>query len=377
MTSPKPGAQLKILHVVGTRPNFVKAAPVMRALDGRAEQILVHTGQHYDAEMSAAFFDDLDLPRPDVDLEVGSGPPGEQTARIMSRLEPMLDRHGVDACVVYGDVTSTLAAALVAAQRRVPVAHVEAGLRSRDRTMPEELNRILTDQVADWLFTPSQDANDNLTREGIPADRIHFVGNVMIDTLARLLPRTDTDAALGRLGLPPGIRYVLATLHRPSTVDEVDVLEGVLGVLARLADRAPVVFPVHPRTRARLDIERWRMPGLHVARPLHYLDFISLEKGAAVVVTDSGGVQEETTWLGVPCITFRDNTERPVTVTAGTNTVIGRHPERLHDAVQAVLAGGTRHGQRPALWDGRAAERIARVLAGLTGRRAAGNSCAP
>ena len=361
---------LNILHVVGTRPNFVKAAPVMRALDGRAEQTLVHTGQHYDAEMSAALFDDLDLPRPNVDLEVGSGQPGEQTARIMSRLQPVLGRLAPDACVVYGDVTSTLAAALAAAQHGVPVAHVEAGLRSRDRTMPEELNRIVTDRVADWLFTPSRDANDNLTREGIPAGRIHLVGNVMIDTLARLLPRTDTDAALARLGLPLGSRYVLVTLHRPSTVDEESVLEGVLGTLGRLSARAPVVFPVHPRTRARLDVERWRMPGLHFAKPLSYLDFISLERGAAVVVTDSGGVQEETTWLGVPCLTFRDNTERPVTVAAGTNTVIGRHPERLHDAVQAVLAGGGRLGKRPDLWDGQAAERLARVLAG--GGRAGG-----
>ena len=356
--------KLKILHVVGTRPNFVKAAPVMRALDGLARQTLVHTGQHYDAEMSAAFFGDLGLRPPDVDLEVGSGSPGTQTGRIMTRLEPVLDEHAPDVCVVYGDVTSTLAAALVAAQHRVPVAHVEAGLRSRDRTMPEERNRILTDHLADWLFTPSRDADDNLAREGMPGDRIHFVGNVMIDTLARLLPRTDTNAVLRRLGLSAGARYVLVTLHRPSTVDENRVFEGVLGTLARVAARTPVVFPVHPRSRARLDADRWRAAGLQFTRPLSYLDFVSLQRGARVVVTDSGGVQEETTWLGVPCLTVRDNTERPVTVTAGTNTVIGRDPDRVYDAVSAVLDGERRRGTRPALWDGRAADRIAGVLAG-------------
>ena len=359
---------MKILHVVGTRPNFVKAAPVMRALDGRAEQILVHTGQHYDAEMSAAFFADLDLRSPDVDLAVGSGPPSVQTGRIMTRLEPVLDRCAPDACVVYGDVTSTLAAALVAAQHRVPLAHVEAGLRSRDRSMPEELNRILTDQVADWLFTPSREADDNLAREGIPADRVHLVGNVMIDTLVQMLPRTDTSAVLRRLGLPPGARYVLVTLHRPSTVDEDCVLEGVLGALARLAARTSVVFPIHPRSYARLDVDRWSAPGLTLTKPLSYLDFLSLQQRAAVVVTDSGGVQEETTWLGVPCLTVRDNTERPVTVKTGTNTVIGRDPDRLYQAVRAVLDGGGRRGKRPELWDGRAAGRIACVLAGESER---------
>ena len=368
---------MKILHVVGTRPNFVKAAPVLRALDGRAEQILVHTGQHYDTEMSAAFFGDLDLRSPDVDLAVGSGPPGVQTGRIMTRLEPVLDRCAPDACVVYGDVTSTLAAALVAAQHRVPLAHVEAGLRSRDRTMAEELNRVLTDQVADWLFTSSQEANDNLAREGIPADRVHLVGNVMIDTLVRMLPRTDTSAVLRRLGLPPGARYVLVTLHRPSTVDEDCVLEGVLGALARLATRMSVVFPVHPRSCARLDVDRWSASGLTLTKPLSYLDFVSLQRRAAVVVTDSGGVQEETTWLGVPCLTVRDNTERPVTVTTGTNTVIGRDPDRLHQAVRAVLDGGGRRGKRPELWDGRAAERIACVLVGESERRQTLQSAVP
>jgi len=364
---------VKILHVVGARPNFVKAAPVMRALRGRAEQTLVHTGQHYDAAMSTVLFDDLGLPRPDVDLRVGSGAASVQTGRILLRLDPLFPRYRPDVCVVYGDVTSTLAAALAAAQHGVPVAHVEAGLRSNDRTMPEERNRILTDHVADWLFTPSRDANDNLAREGVASGRVHLVGNVMIDSLSRLLPRTDTDAVLRRLAVPPDARFVLVTLHRPSTVDEGAVLPKVLGALEEVSRRWPVVFPVHPRTRARLDAVRAAAAGLRLTEPLGYLDFLSLEKGAAVVVTDSGGVQEETTWLGVPCLTVRDATERPVTVTAGTNTVVGRDAGRLRGAIEAVLAGGGRRGGgRPRLWDGRAAERIARVLAAEGGGGHAG-----
>ena len=355
---------MRVLHVVGARPNFVKAAPVMRALEGSAEQTLVHTGQHYDPEMSAVFFDDLGLRRPDVHLVVGAGSQTGQTGRIMLRLEPILDRCRPDACVVYGDVTSALAAALAAAQRGVRVAHVEAGLRSRDRTMPEERNRVLVDHLADWLLTPSADASRNLAREGVPAGRVHLVGNVMIDTLARLLPRADAGAVLRRLGLgfASGAGYVLATLHRPSNVDDPGVLEGILGALAALSASAPVVLPVHPRSRASLDTARWRRRGLHLTGPLGYVDFLSLEKSAAVVVTDSGGVQEETTWLGVPCVTVRDETERPVTVTEGTNTLVGRDPARLRGAVRAALEGGARRGRGPALWDGRAAERIARVL---------------
>ena len=365
---------MKLLHVVGARPNFVKAAPVMRALYRRAEQKLVHTGQHYDVEMSRVFFDDLDLPRPDVDLDVGAGTQTVQTGRIMLRLEPVFRRYRPDACVVYGDVTSTLAAALVAVQHQVRVAHVESGLRSRDRTMPEERNRVLTDHVADWLFTPSVDANENLEREGIPTSRVHLVGNVMIDTLVRLLPQADTGVVLRRLGIAIGARYALVTLHRPSTVDDRDVFDGILGVLGDLATRVPVVFPVHPRSRARLDVERWRNTGVRLTRPLSYLDFLALEKAATVVVTDSGGVQEETTYLGVPCLTARDNTERPVTVTEGTNTVVGRDPERLSAALQAVLDGCAGRGRgRPALWDGRAGERIAGVLAG----RGAGDPAVP
>ena len=360
--------EVEVLHVVGARPNFMKAAPVMRALAGHVEQTLVHTGQHHDVEMSRVFFEELDLRPPDVDLEVGDGSPTVQTGRIILRLDSVLGRRRPDVCVVYGDVTSTLAAALAAAQHGVRVAHVEAGLRCGDRTMPEERNRILTDHLADWLFTPSADADDNLAREGVPADLVFRVGNVMIDTLVRMLPRTDTGDALRRLGAPPDAPYALATLHRPATVDREDRLDGILGVLADLSRRMPVVFPVHPRTRARLDVDRWRrFPGLHLTGPLSYGDFLSLEKNAAGVVTDSGGVQEETTYLGVPCLTVRDDTERPVTVTTGTNTVVGRDPDRLRDALESVLAQGRqRTDRRPDLWDGRTAERIARVLTGQT-----------
>lgn len=348
--------------MVGARPNFVKAAPVMRALAGRAQQTLVHTGQHHDAAMSQVFFDDLDLPRPDLDLGVGYASATTQTGRVLLRLGPVLARERPDACVVYGDVTSTLAAALAAAQHGVPLAHVEAGLRSHDRTMPEERNRVLTDRLAEWLFTPSPDADDNLANEGADSSRIHLVGNVMMDTLARLLPRTDSSAALCRLGLAADACYVLVTLHRPATVDQPAVLHGVLEVLDDVARRLPVIFPVHPRTRARLEAGGAIPTGILLAEPLGYLDFLSLEKRADVVVTDSGGVQEETTWLGVPCLTFRDATERPITVTEGTNTVVGRNPDRLRAAIAAALSGSPRPHRRPDLWDGRAADRIAGVL---------------
>lgn len=356
---------MKVLHVVGARPNFMKAAPVMRALEGGAEQRLVHTGQHYDAAMSRVFFEELELPRPDVALEVGAAPPDVQTGRILLRLGPVLERERPDVCVVYGDVTSTLAAALAAAQHGVAVAHVEAGLRSGDRTMPEERNRVLTDHLAAWLFTHSRDADDNLAREGVSPDRVHRVGNVMVDTLRRLLPRTDSGAALQRLGMDAATPYVLATLHRPATVDDGAMLREALGVLAEVARRVPVILPLHPRTRARLGAPRGSAPRVRLTAPLGYLDFVSLQRSAAVVVTDSGGVQEETTWLGVPCLTFRDTTERPITVTAGTNTVVGRNPGRLREALALALSGAAPlTARRPPLWDGNAAERVAAVLTG-------------
>ena len=364
MSGPR-SRRIRIVHIVGARPNFVKAAPVIRALRGHAKQTLVHTGQHYDAGMSKVFFDELDLPSPDAVLDVGPASPTVQTGRIMLGLDPLFDRHRPDVCVVYGDVTSTLGGALAAAQHGIPVAHVEAGLRSGDRTMPEERNRILTDHIADVLFTPSTDANQNLAREGLPADRVHLVGNVMIDTLVRLLSRTDTGVVLRRFGIPAQAPYILVTLHRPATVDDADGFGRVLAVLADLSTRLPVVFPVHPRTRARLDGRRPSERGLHLTEPLGYLDFLALEKAAAVVVTDSGGVQEETTYLGVPCITVRDTTERPVTVTSGTNTVVGRDPGRLLAAVRSALAGDRpRAAGRPELWDGGAAERVAAILMG-------------
>jgi len=353
----------RFLHVVGARPNFMKAAPVVAALSARpgVEQLLVHTGQHYDANMSAIFFEQLGLPRPDVNLEVGSGSHAVQTAQIMMRLEAVVRERAPTMVIVYGDVNSTVAAALVCAKLLVPVAHVEAGLRSGDRAMPEEINRLLTDQLADLLFTPSADGDANLLREGVAPEKIHLVGNVMIDTLVRLLP-----AALEAWGRAPyreglGDRYVLVTLHRPSNVDDPAALAAIIAALAQIARELPVVFPVHPRTRARLA----GLPAaaeLRLLEPLGYLDFLALQRHAALVITDSGGVQEETTFLGVPCLTVRENTERPITVTHGTNTLVGRDMGRLRDEVARILAGDVRGGAPPPLWDGRAGERIAAVL---------------
>lgn len=352
---------LHILHVVGARPNFMKLAPVYAALQPRGvRQTLVHTGQHYDAEMSAVFFRDLGLPPPDLDLDVGSGSHARQTAEVMLRLEPVLLEAKPDLVLVYGDVNSTVAAALVAAKLLVPVGHVEAGLRSFDRTMPEELNRIVTDALSDWLFTPSTDANENLAREGVPSGKVHFVGNVMIDTLVRCLPKAEAPDELRWLD-----GYALVTLHRPSNVDDPAMLRRILRALDELAAEIPVVFPVHPRTQRRmgeLGFGAATRNGLRLLRPLSYLEFLGLQKRAALVITDSGGIQEETTFLGVPCLTLRPNTERPVTVTMGTNRVIGADPSRLVGAVDELLNGHRPAGQIPPLWDGRTGERIAAVL---------------
>ena len=305
---------IRVLHVVGARPNFMKIAPIMRELasrPGEFEQRLAHTGQHYDDDMSRAFFDDLELPWPDVNLEVGSGSHAVQTAQVMLGFEQVLVEYEPDWVVVPGDVNSTLACALVAAKLGVKVAHVEAGLRSFDRTMPEELNRLLTDQLADLLLTPSRDADENLLREGIAAERIHFVGNVMIDTLARLLPAARTRWARLQEELELS-RFAVVTLHRPANVDDPAVLEELLGALGEISRQIDVVFPVHPRTRARM---RETAPAsadrLKLIGPVGYLDFLALEANAAAVLTDSGGIQEETTYLGVPCVTARANTERP------------------------------------------------------------------
>ncbi len=352
---------MKLLHVVGARPNFMKLAPVYSALHRHSsvEQVVVHTGQHYDAEMSAVFFRDLGIPEPDLNLKVGSGSHAQQTAAIMSRFEPVVQDHKPDWVLVYGDVNSTMAATLVCAKLLVPVAHVEAGLRSGDRTMPEEINRVVTDQLAELLFTPSADAEANLVKEGIAPARIRLVGNVMIDSLVRI----DRQTASRPDGLPP--RYLLVTLHRPSNVDHDERLRGLMAALHEVSEWIPVIFPVHPRTKARLSrMELDRLDGAHLrlCEPLPYIEFVRLERHATVVVTDSGGVQEETTFYQVPCLTLREHTERPVTVTMGTNQVIGADPARLVAAVGELLNGHRPVGRIPPLWDGRAGERIATVL---------------
>lgn len=352
---------MRILHVVGARPNFVKVAPVYSALAGRSgvQQTLVHTGQHYDVNMSDVFFRQLGIPPADVNLGVGSGSHAKQTAEIMTQIEPVLLSQRPDLVLVYGDVNSTVAAALVCAKLLIPVGHVEAGLRSFDRTMPEEINRILTDQISSLLFTPSKDANENLMREGIPPSRVHFVGNVMIDSLARLLPvaAKPTD-----LKLPKS--YALVTLHRPSNVDDVGWLKEMLEALSDLSHDLPVIFPLHPRTRERIKpiANGNHSNGLFLCAPRPYLEFLYLQKNATVVITDSGGIQEETTFLGVPCLTVRENTERPVTVELGTNVLVGRDLAGLRKELSRVLCGNAKEGTIPPLWDARAAERIADLI---------------
>lgn len=359
---------MRILVVAGARPNFVKISPVIRALKNVSGVgvVLVHTGQHYDYGMSASFFEELALPEPDIYLGVGSGNHGEQTGRILAAFEEVVLRESPAGVVVVGDVNSTLACALAAAKCCVPVAHVEAGLRSFDRTMPEEINRVLTDAVADYLFTPSPDADENLRREGAPEDRIFRVGNVMIDSLREYEGAARDRDVAGRLGLKSG-PYAVCTVHRPSNVDDESTLGTILRILEVLQQECPVVFPLHPRTRMRLesfglgDILLGRK-NLRLIEPLGYLDFIGLMATAALVLTDSGGVQEETTALGVPCLTLRECTERPVTVTMGTNAVVGTDPERVLGAAYRALAGDWPRGILPEGWDGHAADRIAAIL---------------
>jgi UDP-N-acetylglucosamine 2-epimerase (non-hydrolysing) len=355
---------VKVLHVVGARPNFMKAAPVHAALAARgAEQLLVHTGQHYDAAMSDVFFRELGLPEPDINLNVGSGTHSVQTAEVMMRIEPVIAERAPGWVLVYGDVNSTAAAALVCAKLRVRVAHVEAGLRSNDRTMPEEINRLVTDQIADLLFTPSEDGDANLLREGIPAERICRAGNVMIDTLVRLLPEARARWPRLREQFALGERFALLTLHRPSNVDDPAKLARVLDALAGISRDVPVVFPIHPRTAESLRRVAWQAPpSLRLTEPLGYLDFLALQDRAAVVMTDSGGIQEETTFLGIPCLTLRSNTERPVTVTVGTNILVGDDLAKLRDEARAAIEGRGKRGSVPPLWDGHAGERIAAAV---------------
>jgi UDP-N-acetylglucosamine 2-epimerase (non-hydrolysing) len=356
---------MHILHVVGARPNFMKVAPVISALNQRdgVRQILVHTGQHYDDAMSRVFFEQLGIPAPDINLEVGQGTHAVQTAEIMLRLEPVLLERRPDLVLVYGDVNSTVAAALVCSKLLFPIGHVEAGLRSFDRTMPEEVNRVLTDRVADLLFTPSADGDANLCREGVSPDKIHLIGNVMVDTLVRFLPLADGSPVLDQLSLS-GRKYILVTLHRPSNVDDPAHLAKLLDALADLSAEADVIFPVHPRTKKTIAglSTPFNAPAVHLTGPVGYLEFLGLQRDAALVVTDSGGIQEETTYLGVPCLTMRENTERPVTVEIGTNTLIGRDTERLRIEGRRVLAGEGKKGARPPLWDGKASHRLADIV---------------
>jgi UDP-N-acetylglucosamine 2-epimerase (non-hydrolysing) len=351
-----------ILHVVGARPNFMKAAPVFRAFAQEigVSQTLVHTGQHYEVNMSDVFFQELGVSEPDVNLRVGSGSHAQQTGEVMIRLEPIILERNPDWVFVYGDVNSTAAAAMVCSKLPVKVAHVEAGLRSFDRTMPEEINRLVTDQLANLLFTPSQDGNDNLLREGVAAERIRLVGNVMIDTLVRLLPKAR---GYTRPDLPE--RYALVTMHRPSNVDDPAFLKDLLDTLRELGRDLPMIFPVHPRTRQRLAaLNQFEDTDnrLQLTHPLSYLEFLSLQTKATVVITDSGGVQEETTFLHVPCITVRENTERPVTTTLGTNVLVGRDMMRLRGEVRNILEGRHSRGEVPPLWDGCAGPRIVQEM---------------
>jgi UDP-N-acetylglucosamine 2-epimerase (non-hydrolysing) len=349
-----------ICHVVGARPNFMKAAPLIRALcayEG-VQQILVHTGQHYDANMSDVFFQQLDMPSPDINLQVGSSSHAQQTAQIMSRFESVVLEKKPDLVVVYGDVNSTVAAALVCSKLGIRVAHVEAGLRSFDRTMPEEINRLITDQLADMLFVPSEDGLQNLRQEGVSPERCYLVGNIMIDTLQRMMPEAQKRVPSH---LPES--YILVTLHRPSNVDDTQWLLAVFSALEDVSARTPVLFPVHPRTRKRLEDAGIRANGIRFLDPLPYLEFLGMQMRATAIVTDSGGIQEETTYLGIPCFTLRENTERPITVTLGTNMLVGRDLESLRTQVNRVIAGAHKIGHVPPLWDGHTAERIARIVA--------------
>ncbi|WP_118840770.1 non-hydrolyzing UDP-N-acetylglucosamine 2-epimerase [Salinibacter ruber] len=360
---------MKIISVVGARPNFMKVAPLHRAFQERdaiAESLVVHTGQHYDQQMSDIFFDQLELPRPDRYLGVGSASHAQQTARVMTAFEEVAEEEEPDLVLVVGDVNSTLACSLVATKMHIPVAHVEAGLRSGDRDMPEEINRLLTDTIAELLFVTEQDGVDNLKAEGVPDDRIFFVGNVMIDSLVFFREKAARTGIVEELDLTLG-RYAVMTMHRPSNVDSQEGLRRLLETIERIADLVPLVFPMHPRTRNRFDefglSDRLEaVEDLILLEPLGYLEFLRLMEEAGVVVTDSGGIQEETTFLQVPCLTLRDSTERPITIKQGTNELMDLDPEQVEKRVQNILSGDRPEGQIPKKWDGKAAKRIAKHI---------------
>lgn len=356
----------RILHVVGARPNYMKIAPIVRELgkySSKFAQTLVHTGQHYDDNMSRVFFDELEMPRPDINLEVGSGTHAEQTAQVMLRFEPVLEQLKPDWMIVPGDVNSTLACALVASKLGVKVAHVEAGLRSFDRTMPEEINRLLTDQLSDLLLTHSPEANENLIHERIAAEKIHLVGNTMIDTLVRLLPLAEKRWPSLREEFALD-KFILVTLHRPNNVDDAAGLTEIMAALNEVGARLPVFFPVHPRTRQRIAEHNVDVSdNVRLTNPIGYLDFLALQAHASVVVTDSGGVQEETTFLGIPCLTVRPNTERPITITKGTNQLVKRDRAEIISAIETAIQRPRDIAQpAPEFWDGKAAERIAKLF---------------
>ena len=359
----------KIALLVGARPNYMKIAPLYRVLHqepGVWRPFLVHSGQHYDEKMSKVFFEDLELPKPDVFLGVGSGTHAEQTARVMMQLAPVLAENRPDVLIVVGDVNSTLAGALVAVKLGIPTAHVEAGLRSRDRAMPEEINRTATDAICDLLFTSCREADENLLKEGHPNERISFVGNIMIDSLAHFLPKSRESDVLARIGLTAR-QYICVTLHRPSNVDEPGKLLGIMQGLEDAGRETDVVFPVHPRTRKILDEAGWRKADntrLHLLDPLGYIDFLRLMSEAAVVLTDSGGIQEETSYLGIPCLTARENTERPITITEGTNRLIKAERGEIARAIRETARAEEREAPKIEYWDGHTAERIVDVLRG-------------